>query len=76
MLPKNKLRDRRLERLKIFPGSHMGKVGANILKSWDDGTLPPDHDPHRISTSETLKENWREKYRTASAAAGLPSSGA
>lgn len=67
MLPKNKLRDRRLERLKIFPGPHMGKVGANVLKSWDDGTLPPDYDPHKISTSETLKENWREKYRAAAA---------
>ncbi|KAJ3574689.1 hypothetical protein NP233_g1604 [Leucocoprinus birnbaumii] len=74
MLPKNKLRDRRLERLKIFPGQHMGKVGANVLKSWDDGTLPPDHDPHRVTTSETLKENWRETYRAAAAAAVSSSS--
>lgn len=54
----------------------MGKVGANVLKNWDDGTLPPDYDPHRISTSETLKEDWREKYRAASAAAGSLPSGA
>ncbi|XP_006456901.1 hypothetical protein AGABI2DRAFT_195869 [Agaricus bisporus var. bisporus H97] len=74
MLPKNKLRDRRLERLKIFRGTHMGIVGANVLRSWDDGTLPPDFDPHRITTSETLKENWREKYRAAQAAANSSSS--
>jgi large subunit ribosomal protein L13 len=39
MLPKNKLRDRRLERLKIFPGPRMGILEANVLKSWEDGTL-------------------------------------
>jgi len=74
MLPKNKLRARQLERLKIFPGPHMGKVGANVLKSWDDGTLSPDYDPHRVTTSETLKENWRETYRAAAEAAGSSSS--
>ena len=37
MLPKNKLRERRLERLRIFPGRHMGILQANILKSWEDG---------------------------------------
>jgi hypothetical protein len=40
MLPKNKLRDRRLERLKIFPREHTGILGANVLKSWDDGSMP------------------------------------
>ncbi|KAG6819137.1 hypothetical protein H0H93_015030 [Arthromyces matolae] len=59
MLPKNKLRDRRLERLRIFPGIHTGVQGANVLKSWDDGSLPPDYNPSRITTSETLKENWK-----------------
>jgi len=39
MLPKNKLRDRRLERLRIFPSDRMGILEANILKSWEDGTL-------------------------------------
>ncbi|KAH0588199.1 hypothetical protein H2248_006913 [Termitomyces sp. 'cryptogamus'] len=60
MLPKNKLRDRRLERLRIFPGIHMGVQGANVMKSWDDGTLPPDYDPTRITTTNTLQENWRK----------------
>ncbi|KAF8650951.1 hypothetical protein AX16_005016 [Volvariella volvacea WC 439] len=64
MLPKNKLRERRLERLKIFPSSNMGILGANILRSWDDGTLPPDYDPKVPTTAETLKaleENpWRK----------------
>ena len=39
MLPKNKLRDRRLERLKIFCGPRIGVYDGNILKRWDDGTL-------------------------------------
>lgn len=60
MLPKNKLRDRRLERLRIFPGIHMGVQGANIMKSWDDGTLPPDYDPTRVTTTVTLQENWKK----------------
>ncbi|KDR84253.1 hypothetical protein GALMADRAFT_220042 [Galerina marginata CBS 339.88] len=55
MLPKNKLRERRLERLKIFPAHNMGIVGANIMRSWDDGTLPPDFNPSIPTTSETLK---------------------
>ncbi|GLB34260.1 putative ribosomal protein L13 [Lyophyllum shimeji] len=59
MLPKNKLRDRRLERLRIFPQYHMGVQGANVLKSWHDGTLPPDYDPTKPVTSMTLQQNWR-----------------
>jgi large subunit ribosomal protein L13 len=39
MLPKNKLRDRRLARLRIFPSYHMGKMGENVIKRWEDGTL-------------------------------------
>lgn len=39
MLPKNKLRDRRLARLKVFGGSNMGIYGNNILRRWEDGTL-------------------------------------
>ncbi|KAF8481819.1 60S ribosomal protein L23 [Russula ochroleuca] len=39
MLPKNKLRDRRLERLRIFEGPDMGIFQKNILKRWEDGTL-------------------------------------
>ncbi|TFK43998.1 50S ribosomal protein L13 [Crucibulum laeve] len=63
MLPKNKLRDRRLERLKIFPSYKMGKIGANIIRSWEDGTLPPNFDPTTPTTAHTIqkmKEN-REK---------------
>lgn len=41
MLPKNKLRERRLERLRIFEGEDMGVFKHNILKRWEDGTLPP-----------------------------------
>lgn len=40
MLPKNKLRDRRLERLRIFSDEDMGPFKANIIKRWEDGTLP------------------------------------
>ncbi|KZT06473.1 60S ribosomal protein L23 [Laetiporus sulphureus 93-53] len=39
MLPKNKLRDRRLERLRIFEGDDMGIFAENILKRWEDGTM-------------------------------------
>ncbi|EIM88193.1 60S ribosomal protein L23 [Stereum hirsutum FP-91666 SS1] len=39
MLPKNKLRDRRLERLRIFEDDNMGVLQKNILKRWEDGTL-------------------------------------
>jgi large subunit ribosomal protein L13 len=39
MLPKNKLRDRRLERLRIFPDEDMGVFRHNIVKRWEDGTL-------------------------------------
>ncbi|KAI0751167.1 60S ribosomal protein L23 [Daedaleopsis nitida] len=41
MLPKNKLRERRLERLRIFPDDDMGVFKHNILKRWEDGTLAP-----------------------------------
>ena len=39
MLPKNKLRERRLERLRIFEDQDMGIFQKNILKRWEDGTL-------------------------------------
>lgn len=41
MLPKNKLRERRLERLRIFPDGDMGVFQHNIVKRWEDGTLTP-----------------------------------
>ncbi|THH06621.1 hypothetical protein EW145_g3952 [Phellinidium pouzarii] len=43
MLPKNKLRDRRLDRLRIFAEDDMGAFKHNILKRWEDGTLPSDN---------------------------------
>ncbi|KAF7789421.1 hypothetical protein EIP86_000365 [Pleurotus ostreatoroseus] len=43
MLPKNKLRDRRLERLRIFPDEDVGVFKHNILKRWEDGTLETAH---------------------------------
>ncbi|TCD64239.1 54S ribosomal protein L23, mitochondrial [Steccherinum ochraceum] len=39
MLPKNKLRERRLERLRIFEGEDIGVFRQNILQRWEDGTL-------------------------------------
>jgi large subunit ribosomal protein L13 len=40
MLPKNKMRERRLERLKIFVGPRpTGIYNANVIKRWEDGTL-------------------------------------
>ena len=39
MLPKNKLRERRLERLRIFPDDDMGVFQHNIVKRWEDGVL-------------------------------------
>ncbi|KAF8967464.1 50S ribosomal protein L13 [Flammula alnicola] len=65
MLPKNKLRERRLERLKIFPSHRMGILGANVMRSWDDGTLPPNYKPSIPTTSETLKK-LNEKSEKAS----------
>ncbi|KAF9226825.1 ribosomal protein L13 [Gyrodon lividus] len=43
MLPKNKLRERRLARLKVFGGSNMGIYRNNILKRWEDGSLTDDY---------------------------------
>ncbi|KAJ3892046.1 50S ribosomal protein L13 [Lentinula edodes] len=48
MLPKNKLRDRRMERLRIFPGEHSGILNANVMRSWQDGTLPQDWNPTEL----------------------------
>ncbi|KAF9004307.1 ribosomal protein L13 domain-containing protein [Cyathus striatus] len=59
MLPKNKLRERRLERLKVFPTDQMGILGANIMRSWEDGTLPPDYDPSVPTTGKVLAELYK-----------------
>ncbi|KAF8324572.1 ribosomal protein L13-domain-containing protein [Cantharellus anzutake] len=39
MLPKNKLRERRLERLFIFEGDE-NPHAANVIKRWEDGQVP------------------------------------
>ncbi|CAA7259404.1 unnamed protein product [Cyclocybe aegerita] len=62
MLPKNKLRERRLERLKVFPSYRMGILGANIMRSFEDGTIPPNFDPKHPTTSQTLLK-LREKHK-------------
>ncbi|KAH8826800.1 ribosomal protein L13 domain-containing protein [Flagelloscypha sp. PMI_526] len=62
MLPKNRLRDKRLARLRVFSGPHMGIQGANVFRSWEDGSLPEDFDPSQITTSETLKEVMRKEH--------------
>jgi large subunit ribosomal protein L13 len=61
MLPKNKLRERRLARLKVFGGSNMGIYRNNIMKRWEDGTLTDDYilklDPkNRLSTPPSLSK--------------------
>lgn len=48
MLPKNKLRERRLDRLRIFPADEMGILETNLLRSWEDGTLPSDWNPTKL----------------------------
>jgi large subunit ribosomal protein L13 len=64
MLPKNKLRDRRLERLRIFPGNETGILGVNVLRTFqnengkggDDGhvKLSMDWNPTKV-----VKESGR-----------------
>ncbi|KAG8927166.1 54S ribosomal protein L23, mitochondrial [Tulasnella sp. 418] len=39
MLPKNKLRERRLARLRIFEDEH-NPLEVNVLKRWEDGQTP------------------------------------
>lgn len=45
MLPKNKLRERRLERLRIFANEDMGVFKHNIVKRWEDGTMKASEPP-------------------------------
>ena len=53
MLPKNKLRERRLERLRIFEGEDIGAFKHNILKRWEDGTLHTAHPITKRAPSNT-----------------------
>jgi large subunit ribosomal protein L13 len=74
MLPKNKLRDRRLERLKIFVGPRpTGIYNANVIKRWEDGTLKAPKQKYvrmweegvipEIGRLKKAKEKEREKRR-------------
>jgi large subunit ribosomal protein L13 len=76
MLPKNKLRERRLERLKIFVGPRpTGIYHANIIKRWEDGTLksPKERDVKKwekgiipeIVRLRKSKEREQERRRAA-----------
>lgn len=56
MLPKNKLRERRLERLRIFPDDNMGVFQHNIVKRWEDGTLAPvPQNVSKVSTASIVR---------------------
>lgn len=83
MLPKNKLRDRRLERLKIFVGPNTGVFGANVIKRWEDGTMEGPTDKQRAKWEKGVlpeylklkaaKERKAEKARVRHRAKmGLP----
>lgn len=63
MLPKNKLRDRRMERLRIFPGDHSGTLSLNVMRSWNDGTLPQDWNPAKLvkEVPRILPSKYRER---------------
>jgi len=78
MLPKNKLRERRLERLKIFVGPQPnGIYNANVIKRWEDGTLksPKEKDVRQWEKGiipeigrlkrarERERESWRARVR-------------
>jgi len=78
MLPKNKLRERRLERLKIFVGPQPnGIYNANVIKRWEDGTLksPKEKDVRQWEEGiipeigrlkrarERERESWRARVR-------------
>jgi len=39
MLPKNTFRDRRLDRLKVFPGEAPDVYLENVVKTWRDGQV-------------------------------------
>lgn len=75
MLPKNKLRDRRLERLKIFCGPNTRMYDANIVRRWEDGTLKsprmkdvrkwergelPEHETQRVALKKK-RENLKRR---------------
>ena len=76
MLPKNKMRERRLERLKIFVGPRpTGIYNANVIKRWEDGTLKAPKEKQvrewekglipEIKRAQKAKERERERRQAA-----------
>jgi large subunit ribosomal protein L13 len=56
MLPKNKLRERRLERLRIFPEEDIGIFQHNIVKRWEDGTFTSTpQKPSKVSATTSTR---------------------
>jgi hypothetical protein len=56
MLPKNKLRDRRLERLKIFDGEETGSCMRNVVKRFDNVAISPPKATTLEATAEPATE--------------------
>jgi len=66
MLPKNKLRNIRLSRLKIFEDDHAGAVMKNVIRRFDNIVIPsqPKKTPNKPAeevTTNLLKEGLADK---------------
>ena len=66
MLPKNKLRQRRLDRLRIFPGEDMGPFKNNIVRRFEDGTLRNARVPPTTPLKPALVSHRRQQHADAS----------
>lgn len=53
MLPKNTFRDRRLERLKIFPGDAPETYKGNVLTTWRESSPKVERSPSASSVPQT-----------------------
>lgn len=62
MLPKNKLRERRLARLRIFEGAETGPFGANVVRRFDSSS-PPSFSPQCITPGTSAHVESRAKTR-------------
>lgn len=69
MLPKNKLRNARLSRLKIFDGEHAGPFMKNVVRRYD--TIPIGPKKPTVNTTEapaaqleTIEEEASSKHST------------
>jgi hypothetical protein len=61
MLPKNKLRNARLSRLKIFEEAHAGSFMRNVVRRYDNIAIPP---PIKKFTKKTAAETVEEVSTT------------